>query len=94
MTVMSTQTCPQTLKPDKDRNRLTLGASVVAFARRGWRTYWERRARRATILILCSLDERTLHDIGINPSEIESCVYNGGDDRLRRYNETWPWSSN
>jgi uncharacterized protein YjiS (DUF1127 family) len=93
MTVMSTQTCPQTLKPDTDRDRVTLKARAVAFARRGWRTYWERRARRATVLILCSLDERTLHDIGISPSEIASCVYSGSEDRLRRYNETWPWRS-
>ena len=88
-----TQTYPRSLNPDVDRDRPTLKARAVALARRSWRTYWERRARRATVLILCSLDERTLHDIGINPSEIQSCVYSRSGDRLRRYNETWPWRS-
>jgi uncharacterized protein YjiS (DUF1127 family) len=58
-----------------------------------WRAYWERRARRATVLILNSLDERTLRDIGLARSEIESCVYGEGNDRLRRYHATWPWRS-
>lgn len=84
-----THTCPQSAGHD----RPTLRARAVALIRHGWRTYWERRARRATVLILHSLDERTLHDIGITPSEIESCVYSGNGDRLRRYNETWPWRS-
>jgi uncharacterized protein YjiS (DUF1127 family) len=57
--------------------------------RRWWRTYWERRARKATVLILQSLDDRTLHDIGITPSEIESCVYGGLRDRRRHYDPHW-----
>lgn len=91
--LMRTQDCPQSLGPSVERGRHTLRARTVALARRGWRTYWERRARRATVLILCSLDKRTLHDIGISPSEIESCVYSRSGDRLRRYHETWPWRS-
>jgi uncharacterized protein YjiS (DUF1127 family) len=71
----------------------TLRARAAAIARRGWRAYWERQARRATVLILCSLDERTLRDIGISRSEISSCVYGQGGDRLRRYHESWPWRS-
>ena len=71
--------------------RPTLSARMATMVRRGWRRYWEWRARRATVLILSALNERTLHDIGINPSEIESCVYGPGNDRLRRYNNTWPW---
>jgi uncharacterized protein YjiS (DUF1127 family) len=89
MTRTSTRTQPGSR--DIDQSRPTLRARAVAFSRRGWRTYWERRARRATVLILCSLDERTLHDIGISPSEIESCVYSRSGDRLRRYHESWPW---
>jgi uncharacterized protein YjiS (DUF1127 family) len=88
-----TQTCPRSLSSDVDRDRPALRARAVALARRGWRSYWERRARRATVLILCSLDKRTLHDIGISSSEIESCVYSTSGDRLRRYHETWPWRS-
>ena len=87
------QTCPRSLSPDVELDRATLRARAVALARRGWRIYWERRARRATVLILCSLDERTLHDIGIRASEIESCVYSRSGDRRRRYHETWPWRS-
>jgi hypothetical protein len=43
--------------------------------------------------MLASLDERTLRDIGISPSEINSCVYGKDGDRLRRYNKSWPWRS-
>ena len=88
-----TYICTQPFNPNLGQARLTLKARALAVARRGWRTYWERRARRATVLILCSLDERTLHDIGISPSEIESCVYGTDGDRRRRYHERWPWRS-
>ena len=37
-----------------------------------WRSYWRRRAERATLFVLHSLDDRTLKDIGIDRSEIES----------------------
>jgi uncharacterized protein YjiS (DUF1127 family) len=88
--VTRTSTCPNP-EPAIDQGSSNLGARVAAIARRTWRTYWERRARRATVLILCSLDERTLRDIGISPSEIESCVYGRSGDRPRRYHESWPW---
>ena len=39
------------------------------------------RAQRATVLMLRSLDGRTLKDIGIDRSEIESVVYGRPDDR-------------
>ena len=74
----------------QDRVQTPLKSRLAALLRRGWRTYWERRTRRATLHILYSLDERTLRDIGISPSEIESCVYSG-DCRRRRYHEAWPW---
>ena len=54
-----------------------------------WRGYWARRAQKATVLILQSLDERTLRDIGISSAEIESCVYGKTRDRRRRYDERW-----
>lgn len=40
-----------------------------------WARYWVRRAERATVFVLHSLDERTLKDIGMDRSEIESVVY-------------------
>ncbi len=40
-----------------------------------WVEYWRRKAERDTVLVLRSLDDRTLKDIGIDRSEIESVVY-------------------
>ncbi|HKB42527.1 MAG TPA: DUF1127 domain-containing protein [Gemmataceae bacterium] len=68
----------------------TLAARAGALVRKAWRTYWDWRARQVTILILQSLDCRTLHDIGIAPGEIRSLVHGAGD-RCRRYDAAWPW---
>jgi uncharacterized protein YjiS (DUF1127 family) len=87
-----TLACP-TPRGTANRSRTTLRTRAAAALRRGWRTYWERRARRATLLILHALDERTLRDIGISPSEIHSCVYSNSRDRRRRYHARWPWRS-
>jgi uncharacterized protein YjiS (DUF1127 family) len=54
-----------------------------------WRAYWERRARKASIMLLSSLDNRTLDDIGLDRSEIQSFVYDRSKERLRRYQPTW-----
>ena len=54
-----------------------------------WRAYWERRARKASIMLLSSLDNRTLDDIGLDRSEIQSFVYDSSKERLRRYQPTW-----
>lgn len=68
---------------------LRLGALVTAIQQFGgrieqaWKAYWTGRARRATVLLLKSLDTRTLKDIGIDRSEIESVVYGCPDDRRR-----------
>jgi uncharacterized protein YjiS (DUF1127 family) len=56
-----------------------------------WRAYWLWRAREATITILHRLDQRTLRDIGIDPSEIRSVVYSKLRDRRPEYDETWRW---
>ena len=93
-------TCPM-LSPTMTMSRLEpaleagrrpsgLAARAGHLIRRGWRAYWDRRARKATILLLQSLDERTLRDIGIGRGEIESLVCCGGDDRLRSYDAAWP----
>ena len=65
-------------------------ARIGFFVRQAWRSYWDWRARKATVLLLNSLDSRTLHDIGVSPSEIESLVH-GSSDRCRRYDASWLW---
>jgi uncharacterized protein YjiS (DUF1127 family) len=54
-----------------------------------WYAYRARRAQRLTVQILQSLDQRTLKDIGVDQSEIESTVYNRSGDRLRLYDGKW-----
>ncbi len=48
---------------------------LTGAARIFWVEYWARRAERDTVSVLQSLDDRTLKDIGIDRSEIESVVY-------------------
>jgi uncharacterized protein YjiS (DUF1127 family) len=89
-------TCMSCTRPAEEAGRsnrsLTLIARVGALIRSAWQAYWLWRARKVTILLLSSLDRRTLRDIGISPSEIESLVH-GGDDRCRCYDATWLWLS-
>jgi uncharacterized protein YjiS (DUF1127 family) len=61
---------------------------IARLLRRSWQAYWSWRAKQATIGILKTLDRRTLQDIGIDASEIESAVL-GSRDRRRCYDETW-----
>jgi uncharacterized protein YjiS (DUF1127 family) len=65
-------------------------SAAAGLVRKAWRAYWEWRARRMTVMILSSLDARTLHDIGISPSEIESLVRCTAGHR-RRYDARWLW---
>lgn len=66
-----------------------VGRSLRHWARRVWRRYWERRARRATHYMLSSLDDATLRDIGLSRSEIASAVYSAPGDRRHRYDARW-----
>ena len=50
-----------------------------------WQGYWMRKAQRTTVHVLSGLDDRTLQDIGIDRSEIESLVYTRDAERVRRY---------
>jgi uncharacterized protein YjiS (DUF1127 family) len=52
-----------------------IGHKVLNRTRRAWSRYWTRRAARATVAILHALDDRTLKDIGLDRSEIESVVH-------------------
>lgn len=78
----------QTL-PNGIREHTSLVERTAHLLRAAWRGYWARRAQKATVLILQSLDERTLRDIGIGSGEIESSVYGKARDRRRRYDERW-----
>ena len=69
----------------------SLATRAAGIARRAWRTYWDWRARRATVEILRSLDSRTLHDIGLSRGEIESVVHGKRGDRRLCYDESWRW---
>jgi uncharacterized protein YjiS (DUF1127 family) len=73
--------------PDAGHGRATIGARIVNAVGTAWRGYWTWRARKATILILRSLDRRTLRDIGVDLGEIDSLPR----DAERR--ATWPWRS-
>jgi len=54
-----------------------------------WRRYWQRRAKRATVELLHSLDDRTLRDIGLSRCEITSVVYGRAGERTRCYEDAW-----
>jgi uncharacterized protein YjiS (DUF1127 family) len=59
--------------------RHRIGAAV----QKAWRDYWRRRAARATLAVLHALDDRTLKDIGLHRTEIESVVHGTcGERRL------------
>jgi uncharacterized protein YjiS (DUF1127 family) len=68
---------------------LSTGPRVAQYLRELWRAYWAHRARRASILLLSSLDDRTLADIGLARSEIESVVREKSRQRLRHYAPDW-----
>jgi uncharacterized protein YjiS (DUF1127 family) len=59
---------------------------------RAWTSYWDYQARRATMLLLLSLDDRTLSDIGFQRTEVHSVVL-GPQDRTRPYHPDWMWGS-
>jgi uncharacterized protein YjiS (DUF1127 family) len=71
------------------RTAPTLAVKVAAVARRAWQAYWDWRARQATIEILRALDSRTLRDIGLSRSEIESVVRERHGERRPCYDESW-----
>jgi uncharacterized protein YjiS (DUF1127 family) len=79
---------------DRDQPRGSrLGAPLKRRLARAWQAYWEWQRRRTTVRILAALDERTLKDIGINPSEITSYAYGDPEQRRRRCEVSWRWSS-
>ena len=67
----------------------SMGLRLVRSLRDLWRAYWAHRARRASIVLLSSLDDRTLADIGLARSEVEAVVRERSRQRLRHYAPDW-----
>jgi uncharacterized protein YjiS (DUF1127 family) len=65
------------------RGGVAVAEVAVATAGKWWRAFALRRERRAAMRELHALDDRTLRDIGVNRSEIESVVYGRDETRLR-----------
>ena len=70
--------------PRRVTPKISWRRSAVRLRRLG-RSYWDYRLRRATIVVLQKLDDRTLADLGIDRHEIESAVYDKTRDRARRF---------
>jgi uncharacterized protein YjiS (DUF1127 family) len=60
------------------RRASTAAGRIVGAVRCRWRSYWSGRASKAIVLMLRMLDERTLRDIGIDPSEIAGALKDRG----------------
>ena len=67
----------------------SMGLRLVRSLRDLWRAYWAHRARRASIVLLSSLDDRTLADIGLARSEVEAVMREKSRQRLRHYAPDW-----
>jgi len=71
--------------PSRPEEGLSTAASRLAtIIAHLWKAYWEYQASRATVVMLRSLDDRTLADIGLTRSEITFVVF-GGTARPRPY---------
>jgi uncharacterized protein YjiS (DUF1127 family) len=68
---------------------LSRGHGPEKALKRWWNAFWAAKARRTTVSLLQGLDDRTLQDIGVERSEIESLVYSKSGERLRRYQPQW-----
>ena len=61
--------------------RVSTVGRIVQYGQARLAAYREERARWQTVRILQGLDDRTLKDIGIERSEIESLAYRGRSGR-------------
>jgi uncharacterized protein YjiS (DUF1127 family) len=57
---------------------------IAARLRAGWQRFLQRRRQEATVHMLEGLDDRTLSDIGLKRSEIESAVNAKAAVRVQR----------
>jgi len=68
-----------------DARPTSIATRLAAHFRNGCREYLQRRRLKATVFTLRGLDDRTLRDIGLDRSEIESVVHCKGAGRRLRY---------
>lgn len=80
---------PMQLTTADHRTKPTLARRLAGVGWKAWHAYWDWQARRATVEILRSLDNRTLRDIGLSRGEIASAVFGRCGDRRRRYDAMW-----
>ena len=71
------------------RNSSRPAARIAGILKAAWHAYRDWRARKATLEILRHLDGRTLRDIGVYPSEIESLINSKCGERKRWYDANW-----
>jgi uncharacterized protein YjiS (DUF1127 family) len=73
-----------TATTDAGRPRSSVAGGILSVFAKGWQAYWNWRVKRTTVLMLRSLDRRTLRDIGVDPSEIVSLVHDAEGNRRHR----------
>jgi uncharacterized protein YjiS (DUF1127 family) len=71
----------QALSRAEEQTRSTLTSRLAGWGRRRWQAHLVRRRYLKTVRALSALDNRTLHDIGLERSEITSYASHGGEDR-------------
>ncbi len=71
----------QALSRAEEQTPTSLAARIAGWGWRKWTARQERRRYRLTVRALSVLDDRSLHDIGLERSEITSYASRGGEDR-------------
>ncbi|HWV80434.1 MAG TPA: DUF1127 domain-containing protein [Hyphomicrobiaceae bacterium] len=71
----------QALTKAEEQTRPTLTSRLTGWGRRRLQAHLARRRYLKTVRTLSALDSRTLHDIGLERSEITSYAARGGEDR-------------
>jgi len=71
----------QALTRAEEQTHPTLMSRLTGWGQRRWQAHLARRRYLKTVRTLSALDGRTLHDIGLERSEITSYAARGGEDR-------------
>jgi uncharacterized protein YjiS (DUF1127 family) len=71
----------QALTRADEQTQPSLVSRLTGWGRRRWQVHLARRRYLRTVRTLSALDGRTLHDIGLERSEITSYAARGGEDR-------------